>query len=89
MGSGHGTDMRKGMREVQGVQHWKNPKATEEDAGFCTMCDTDLGAGGQKELLQCITEVRGQLGKSSSCWGRRESGPGSAPWPVGPAGDAR
>lgn len=31
--------MRKGVREVQGAQHWKNPKATDQSAGFCTMCD--------------------------------------------------
>lgn len=31
--------MRKGVREVQGAQHWENPKATDQSAGFCTMCD--------------------------------------------------
>lgn len=31
--------MRKGMREVQRVRRWKTPKATDKDAGFCTMCD--------------------------------------------------
>lgn len=42
--------MRKGMREVQRAQHRKNPKQIKM-LGFAQR-GTDLGAGGQKDLLQ-------------------------------------